>query len=203
MIKNIVFDYGNVIVEWNEAKIVSNYSKEEEIQELLKETIFKSKDWLKLDNGSLNYEEAEKIFKEKLPQSLKETVEIIMSGWWESMEPNHEIHTLINNLKGNGYKIFLLSNTHTTVYEYIKKSEIGKYFDGYLISSIEKLMKPNEEIYYKLFEKFELVPEECYFIDDSKTNIEASKKCGMDGHVFNRNEIKSLLDDLKKKDVKI
>lgn len=65
-------------------------------------------------------------------------------------------------MKENNYKIYALSNTHVPVYEYVKNSEIGKYFNGFLISAIEKMMKPNEEIYHRLFEKFELIPQESF-----------------------------------------
>ena len=67
--------------------------------------------------------------------------------------------------KGNN-KIYALSNMHVPVYEYVQSLEIGKYFDGFLTSAIEKMMKPNEEIYYRLFQKFKLVSQECFFIDD-------------------------------------
>ena len=61
-----------------------------------------------------------------------------------------------------------MSNTHIQVHEYVKKLDIGKYFDGFIISAIEKMMKPNKNIYNRLFEKYELIPEECLFIDDSE-----------------------------------
>lgn len=201
MLKNIIFDFGNVLLEWNEAKIAANYSNNKEEQEALKKVIFKSNEWFKLDNGSMNYEEAICIFKEKLPTNLKSKVEEIMSTWYEKMPINQEICDLIKKLKENNYKIYALSNTHIPVYEYVKNLEIGKYFDGFLISAIEKKMKPNEEIYYRLFEKFGLVPQECFFIDDSSKNIETSQKCGMKGHIFDINDFQKLVDELKKKNI--
>lgn len=201
MIKNIIFDFGNVLLEWNEDKVVSNYSKNKEEKEILKKVIFKSDDWFKLDDGTLGYKEAIEIFKEKLPTNLNIEVEEIMNTWYKTMPINQEICNLIKELKEKRYKIYALSNTHIPVYEYVKNSEIGKYFDGFLISSIEKMMKPNKEIYDRLFEKFELIPQECFFIDDSEKNIEASRKCGMDGHVFDMNNFQELVQELKKKKI--
>lgn len=201
MIKNIVFDFGNVILEWNEDKVASNYSNNKEEQELLKKVIFKSDNWFKLDNGTLDYKQATELFKENLPTNLSDKVEEIMSTWYKIMPINPEISNLIKKLKEDNYKIYALSNTNVLVYEYIKNSEIGKYFDGFLISAIEKMMKPNEEIYYRLFEKFELVPEECFFIDDSEKNILASRKCGMEGHIFDINNFEELTNDLKKRNI--
>ena len=201
MIKNIKFDLGNVLLEWNEDKIVTNYSSKKEEQEILKKVIFKSDEWFMLDDGSMNYQEAISVFKEKLPINLKGKVEEIMSTWYKKMPINQDICNLIKKLKEKNYKIYALSNTHVPVYEYVKNSEIGKYFDGFLISAIEKMMKPNEEIYYRLFEKFELVPQECFFIDDNEKNITASRKCGMEGYIFDINNFQKLKDELRKKDI--
>ena len=203
MIKNIIFDFGNVLFEWNEDEIVKNYANNEQEQEILKKVIFKSKEWFKLDDGSMEYQEIIPLFKEKLPTNLKSKVEEIMSTWYTKMPINQEICDLIKELKENNYKIYALSNTHIPVYEYVKKLEIGKYFDGFLISAVEKMMKPNEEIYYRLFEKFDLVPQECFFIDDSEKNIVASRKCGMEGHIFDINDFQKLTDELKKKNILI
>ena len=196
MIKNIIFDFGNVLFEWNEDEIVKNYANNEQEQEILKKVIFKSKEWFKLDDGSMEYQEIIPLFKEKLPTNLKSKVEEIMSTWYTKMPINQEICDLIKELKENNYKIYALSNTHIPVYEYVKKLEIGKYFDGFLISAVEKMMKPNEEIYYRLFEKFDLVPQECFFIDDSEKNILASRKCGMEGFIFNIKNFQKLKDKL-------
>ena len=87
----------------------------------------------------------------------------------------------------------------------MKKRYIDKYFDGYIISALEHFMKPNKEIYIKLFEKCKINPEECFFIDDRKENIVAGQKLGMKGHVLNREkyETKKLLEDFKKYKIKI
>lgn len=201
MIKNIIFDFGNVLLEWNEDKIAANYSNNKEEQEILKKVIFKSNEWFKLDNGYMSYQEVIPVFKENLPINLKSKVEEIMSTWYKAMPINQEICNLIKRLKENNYKIYALSNTHIPVYEYVKNLEIGKYFDGFLISAIEKKMKPNEDIYNRLFEKFKLVPEECFFIDDSKKNIVTSRKCGMQGHIFDINNFSKLIEELKKRNI--
>lgn len=203
MIKNIIFDFGNVVLKWNTKELIKNYSNEPKEQEILEKVIFKSEEWLKLDNGLLNYDEAKIIFKSKLPDHLKEKVEEIMNTWYTKMPLIEETYNLIIKLKQNNYKIYALSNTHVTLYEYIKNSPIGKYFDGYLISAIEKMMKPNEDIYYRLFEKFKLKPEECFFIDDNKKNILTSRKLGMKGHIFDMNNYQKLKEELNENDIQI
>lgn len=184
MIKNMIFDFGNVLLGWNEQKIVENFTSDKEEQTKLLEIIFKSKEWFKLDEGILDYSTAIEIFKNKMPDSLKDEVENIMTSWYTFMPINEQIVELIKRLKRNGYGIYALSNTHIPVYEYVKKQEFGKYFDGFIISAIEHEMKPKKEIYKRLFEKFNLIPEECFFLDDSKVNIQTGKELGMKGYVF-------------------
>ena len=90
----------------------------------------------------------------------------------------------VKELKEKGCGIYLCSNcsVRLRVFEY----EIPgiEYFDGTLVSAEEKLAKPNPAIYERLFEKFHLKAEECFFIDDRQDNIDSAKGCGMDGYCF-------------------
>ena len=61
----------------------------------------------------------------------------------------------------------------------MKRSEVGGYFGGFVISAVEKMMKPDEKIFGRLFGKFSLNPRECFFVDDTEKNILAGRKCGM------------------------
>ena len=196
-IKNFVFDFGNVLFKWNIDEIVKKYVNNEKDITELKEVIFQSQEWFMLDNGTLNYNEAREIFKNKVSKHLEKKVDEILKTWYEKMPINQQICDFIKKLKNNKYKIYALSNTHISVYEYVKKLEIGKYFDGFLISAIENMMKPNKEIYNRLFEKYNLIPKECLFIDDSEKNIVAAKECGMHGFVFDINNFDALENKIR------
>lgn len=197
MIKNIVFDFGNVIIKWDVISILKKYDINGEKIQTLKEIIFESEEWLQLDKGTLRAEQAEKIFQDRVPDNLKSQVSKIMNTWFEKIEFNDEICNLIKKWKQKGYKIYGLSNTNIQFYEYIKESDIGMYFDGFIISAVEKLMKPDKKIYARLFEKFSLNPHECFFIDDTEINIIAGKECGMNGFVFNNNRYQALEKELE------
>lgn len=203
MIKNIIFDFGNVLLKWNQTELSQKYSDIKEEQEQIEKVIFRSKEWIDLDNGLLNYKEAKAIFKKNLPDNLSKKVDDIMDTWYKKMPIIIKIHELIKKLKKNNYKIYGLSNTHIVFYKYIKSLEIAKYFDGFVISSVEKMMKPDEDIYYRLFEKYKLQPEECFFIDDGVNNILTGRKLGMKGHVFDMNNFESLEKDLIKNGVNL
>lgn len=205
MIKNIIFDFGGVVLTWNPKIILKNFTDNESDIELLTNIIYKSKEWLMLDNGTITREEATKILQEKLPERLKNTCKDVIYHFQEYQISNNDICEVIIKLKENGYKVYALSNTHISVYEDMKNRYIGKYFDGYIISDIEKLMKPNEGIYTRLFSKYNLKPEECFFIDDNEENIIAGEKLGMKGHILNREKYGTakLLEDFEKYEIKI
>lgn len=205
MVKNIVFDFGGVVLTWNPKIILKNFTSRESDIELLTNIIYKSKEWQMLDNGTITREDATKILEEKLPKRLKRTCKNIIYHFQEYQILNDDICKLIIQLKENEYNVYALSNTHISVYEDMKNRYIGKYFDGYIISALEKLMKPNKEIYLRLFEKFNLKPNECFFIDDREENIAMGENLGMLGHILNREEygITKLLQDFNKYGIKI
>lgn len=91
---------------------------------------------------------------------------------------------LLCRLKSEGYKLYGLSNWCSKVYVTMAKYEIFNLLDGYVISSEEKYIKPEAEIYHRLFAKFNLKPEECIFADDKEENIEGGRRVGMDGILF-------------------
>ena len=129
MIKNIVFDFGNVLLKWDEDLLASYYSDDSNEQSIIKNTIFKSEEWHQLDKGTLTSEEAKEIFTMKFPEQLKGKVDEIMSTWYKYLAVNGEICSLIKQLKQNHYHVYAFSNTHVVVYEYVKCLEIGDYFD--------------------------------------------------------------------------
>ena len=153
---------------------------------------FVSEEWLQLDEGIINAQQAEEIFKGKVPENLESQVKEIMDSWFEKVEFYQEVCAFIRELKGKGFGVYGLSNTNIQFYEYMKRSEVGGYFDGFVISAVEKMMKPDEKIFGRLFEKFSLNPRECFFVDDTEKNILAGRKCGMDGFVFSIDRIHEL-----------
>ncbi len=183
-IKNFVFDFGNVLFKWDIDDIINHYVESEKDKLEIKEVIFQSKEWTMLDNGTITYDEAERIFKNKLSEHLEIKVNELLKTWYEQMPLNKPICDFIKKLKINNYKVYALSNTHVSVYEYIKRLDIGSYFDGFIISAVEKMIKPNYDIYNILIEKFNLKPNECLFIDDTKENVLGAEKCGLHGFVY-------------------
>lgn len=196
MIKNIVFDVGNVIWKGN-SKSIANYIKiDNEEDRAIISTFFEGFRMMDLDEETVE-EHYEKWKYNKKINNDKYKNQLV--NYYKNREFNSGIINLINKLKENNYKVYVLSNNNKSAINYLKKCEEVKNIDGWVVSYEYKLVKPDEEFFKVLFNKFNLNPEECFFVDDKEKNINAGKKIGMNGHVldYENNGVNKLIDDLK------
>ena len=180
MIKNIIFDLGNVLIRFKPEEFINKNIKEE-YREKFFNVIFKGQEWADLDRGVLEYNDAIKIFSEKIPECSLEIKKFFDNYILDALEPIEKNIEIMKSLKGK-YKLYVLSNFHYPAFDYIFKNwEFFKYFDGKIVSGHCKLLKPEKEIYKLLCSTYSLKPDECVFIDDTKVNIEAAEKFGIKG----------------------
>lgn len=184
MIKNIVFDMGNVIIRFDPELFMSRLGLAEEDRKLLKRELFVSLEWSRMDRGSLTDEEAAEIVCRRVPERLHDAVRRLVGMWDRPLLPVEGMYELVEELSGMGYGIYLLSNASFRQHDYWPRVPASKFFDGTLISADVKLVKPQPEIYRLLCDKFSLLPEECVFIDDSTSNAEGAYFCGINALVF-------------------
>jgi len=196
MIKNIVFDMGNVIIRFDRDAFIDRFGVSEEDRRILLREIFLSPEWVMMDRGTLTDEQAADILCPRVPEHLRDIARKLIGFWDRPILEVEGIEPLIEELKGKGYGIYLLSNASCRQPDYWQRVPAARFFDGTLISYSVKLIKPMPEIYEKFFEKFSLRREECFFIDDSPANIEASLYVGMPGAVFH-NDIRRLRRELR------
>lgn len=194
MIKNIVFDMGNVLVAYDSMRVCRQFIEDEQDRETVCTAIFVSPEWIFLDMGVISEEEALKKIIKRLPKRLHEKAKLCMERWPDyCMWPIEGMEELIKNLKERGYGIYLCSNASMRLPDMYKKVIPGiQYFDGVLFSAPEKCIKPQRQIYEALFSRFSLKPEECFFVDDLQLNIDGARECGMDGYCFADGDIEKL-----------
>ena len=200
MLKNIIFDFGNVLIDYNPNKILDRYDINDKECAILKKNIFGSKEWLQIDAGKINEDEATELFKKKVPAELRPKIDKMMATWPERVTYFSEMLNFMKDLHQKGYHLFALSNTGMRFANYLMSTDYGKYFEGEVFSAAEKLMKPDPKIYQILLNRYQLVPDECLFIDDRPENTETAQKLGM--HVFTFNikklpELKEYINELK------
>ncbi len=196
MIKNIIFDMGNVLIKYQPEIVCIKFTDNKNDADLVLKELFNSNEWRKLDSGEITEEEAINTVCERLPERLRKNCKEIFSHWHEYCPPKEDIEKVVKDLKEKGYKIYLCSNAATRFDVYKKDIPAFKYFDGFIVSAFEKCVKPNPEIYNRLFKKFNINANESFFIDDLKENIEGAKVCGMDGYLFESGKAMDLRNEL-------
>lgn len=176
MIKNVIFDIGNVILEYNPKRYLREKIMDLDLEKILFKEIFQSKEWERLDRGTITEEEAINEIIKRNP-TIEQDIRKAFENWYELLLPIKETMEVIKILKREGYNIYYLSNFHKNSFEVIKqKYNFLEEFNGGIVSFNENLLKPEFEIYKKLLEKYNLKGEECVFIDDMEININAAKK---------------------------
>lgn len=202
MIKNIIFDMGGVLIDYAPEKIAYKYFDKETAEIALK-VIFRNQLWSDRDRGIINSDEIMDLIRDKIPSHALEQIDKMVHNYYPYMPPFEKMYDVVKALKDNGYGIYLLSNAAGDFYENKKDIPALSLFDGYLISADYKLLKPEKEIYQALFERFDLKPEECYFIDDVQKNIDGAKAAGMDGHCYYHGDVEILKKALREAGIKI
>lgn len=194
MIRNIIFDIGGVLLDYNPKTYLDKLNIEESKRKILNDVIFHNPKWKDCLNGFItNSELIEYVVNEN--QKYKREIEQILSkeNLKYMLPPKQEMIEYYKSLKQKGYKIYLCSNITKDTYNYIKDSfEIIQVADGGVFSCFENISKPNVEIYEKLIEKYNLDIEKSILIDDTKRNIISANDIGLKGILFNN------IEDIKK-----
>lgn len=190
MLKNIIFDIGNVILQYNRDFLLRHFYDGKEY-ELLKEKTFEN--WELLDRDGLTLEEYNQNVKNSLPPHLSKYAISVLSYWEYYMRYSEGIIPLIQELKQKGYKLFILSNMTRHFINNAYKFPILKEFDGIIYSAPLKIVKPNPEIYQYLLDKYNINASESIYIDDMKTNLAGAARFGMQTFHY-QNNTKELRD---------
>jgi len=195
MIKNFVFDMGNVLVYYDSLRVVREFVKDEKQVQAVNTSVFVSPEWIMLDMGVISEDEALRRMQERLEdEGEKEGARLCLEHWHEyCMWAVPGMGELVACLKDMGYGLYLCSNASLRMLGCYRDVIPGiRLFDGVLFSAEVKCIKPQREMYGHLFDRFGLKPEECFFIDDQPLNIEGAKACGMDGYCFGDGDVKRL-----------
>ena len=185
MIKNIVFDMGKVLIDWDPPAIVARENLGEADSRLLLREVFQCAEWAAMDHGWMSQEEGYERICRRLPGHLHEAARHCVFDWWKApLDPIPGMAELVREVKALGYGVYLLSNATSTLSEYFHRIPGAECFDGRLVSADVKMLKPEREIYAELYRRFSLDPAECFFIDDSIINVDGAWLSGMQATVF-------------------
>ncbi|WP_294609644.1 HAD family phosphatase [uncultured Bacteroides sp.] len=185
MIKNLIFDFGKVLVNHDLHAVLERYFKgdketEERFCAILASPAFTEA----CDRGLIPFEELIRETRLKYPH-FSDAFHFFHDNYLEEVTGEIEgMQEVLRKLKTKGFKLYGLSNWSSTVYEVMRKYEIFNLLDGRVISCEEHVIKPDKEIYLRLCERYGLEPAECLFTDDRMENVEGAKSVGMDAVLF-------------------
>lgn len=184
MIKNVIFDIGRVLLEFEPQIYLENKLNDPLLAKKLYNSVFLSREWIELDKGTLTNEQAVELFC-KRHREYENYITDVMEDWTNILTPMEESVETFIKLKNNGYKLYLLSNFHSTAFQIVyKKYPFFSLADGMVISSKINLLKPQKQIYEHLIEVYSINPKESIFIDDTPANIETAKILGFNAIQF-------------------
>lgn len=184
MIKNIIFDIGNVLADFRWKEFLQDRGFDEEMVARIAKASVLSPVWFELDRGKWTDEEILQGFVDADPEIEKE-----LHHAFDNVEGMVTIRDYaipwLQELKAKGLKVWYLSNFSRKAERDCKESlAFLPYMDGGILSYKEQLIKPDAAIYELLLERYGLVAEECVFLDDTLPNVEAAKALGIHGIHF-------------------
>lgn len=205
MIKNIIFDLGNVIINYNQKKIIGNFTDREDETKYIFDEIFNSPEWTLMDLGDITNDGAIEIINKRNKFKYEKLTQEFLNEWYKKQPINRDIVKIAKTLKKNGYNLFVLSNMANLTYEYFKNDEFFSLCTGIVISAHEHVKKPDEKVYRLLLERYNLNAEECLFIDDddSGKNYETANRIGIKGRRIVPNQVEDVKKLLLEFNVKI
>jgi len=178
MIRNVIFDFGAVLFQWNPSKIVQTFTDSKYEQQLLLNEVLRHPDWLSLDRGTM-------LMAEIIPKCAARTgfPESRMEDFFEhimnSLVKVSCTQTLFYRLLEHHYSIYYLTNMSSAFFETLnERHSFLSLCKGGLVSGTELIVKPEPEIFELLLDRYNLQADESLFIDDSEENIKSARDLG-------------------------
>ncbi|WP_057489442.1 HAD family hydrolase [Streptococcus oralis] len=193
---DIILDMGNVLLEWNKDKILQSISDTKEEYLVLDKTIFQSGLWERLDLGTMTREELVLKVVSMIGRVYQKKVEEVIWNWPSYIDIYREVFPILSELKKKGHRIFVLSNTSKVFYDLLEEqlSPLKELLDGFVLSCDIKAIKPDLATFKEIFDKYQLDPANCVFLDDIEDNTSAAEKLGIKAYqVKKRSDVVDIL----------
>ena len=186
MIKNILFDMGNVLIRFEPRQYVQKVGLSESEQQLMLRELYGSIDWIELDRGTVDEAEIIERVTARTGEHLRGAIEKLVCHWDRPELPVEGMKALTDELYEKGYELYLLTNAGPRHREYWPRFAAAEHFPEERIyrSADVHLLKPDPAFFEGALEKFGLDRSECVFIDDSAANAEGAQRAGLDAIVF-------------------
>ena len=184
MIKNIIFDVGMVLVNWDPHAAFQELGFDEKTEEAVGNATVYSDAWNESDRSVLDAEEQLAVFVQNAPEYEKE-IRLFWENVARAIYQYDYSRAWIRELKQKGYHVYILSNYGKWTYEHTAEAlSFLSDVDGQVFSFEVHQIKPEPEIYQLLLKRYGLKAEESVFLDDTLKNVEAAEEQGIHGIHF-------------------
>jgi 2-haloacid dehalogenase len=184
MVKNIVFDFGGVLVDWNPHYLYDKHFGSREKADWFLENICTGRWNIQMDGGKPFAEGCAEL-SAKYPEWTKE-IYMFFERWIEMMADEIPgMRKLLGELKAAGYGLYGLTNWSAETFCQVRdRYEVFSLLDGMVVSGEEHIVKPDEAIFKRLLERYGLNAAECIFVDDLQRNVDGAIQAGLQGLLF-------------------
>lgn len=184
MVKNVILDMGNVLLSFEPQIPLNAFCRTEEEKRIIFEELFQSPLWLEADAGHIKNADLFELVKPNVAPEHHEALKQCCDHWDICMQPIDGAREFCRELKAAGFGVYVLSNASDKFYDYFERFLPLSFFDGVVVSSDIKMMKPDHEIFQYVMNKYGLEKTECLFVDDNLPNVEGARMFGMHAHRF-------------------
>jgi 2-haloacid dehalogenase len=176
-IKNIVFDFGGVLIDWNPRYFYKDVFRDKSEMEFFLSNICSS-EWIQKQDAGYPFSEATKELQNQFPK-YKNEIEMYHTNWKIMLRGEIIENTKLLKPLKTKYRLFGLTNWSAEEFFIVfERYLFFKNFEGIVVSGQEKMVKPNRDIYELLLNRYELQAVESLFIDDNLNNVKTAKELG-------------------------
>ena len=180
MYKNVIFDIGGVMVDFDPKDFLLERFCNAAMEEKVYRLTFGSETWQKLDAGLCSrYEGSQAMLAAARAEGCAFEVQEVLENWTSILRVRRRMVELVRRLKNHGYCVYYLSNIPEDILPLLMRRGLEGVFDGGVASCDVHINKPDPRIYQCLLDKYGLTAGECIFIDDSRANVQTAFQLGM------------------------
>lgn len=185
MYKNVIFDFGGVVVDFNPRNFLMDRFMNKHAEEIVYDLTFGSHEWQDLDRGTITRAVANRIMLENAAH-VNRTFEVqtVIEEWASMLRTKKTTVKIMRELKDAGYRLYYLTNIPVDIMDELRQRDWFALFDGGIASCDVHLCKPEPEIYTTLMQKCNLAYDESIFVDDNKINAQAAYNLGITGILY-------------------
>ncbi len=182
--KDIIFDLGGVLIDWNPRNLYKKIFASTEEMEWFLNTVCTTQ-WNTQQDAGRPFAKGLAVIKEKYPKYAAQ-IDDYFNRWDEMLGgPVKSAVAVLKDLKDKGYPLYALTNWSAETFPIARaKYDFLNWFDGIVVSGEERLVKPDPAIYARLLKRYQLHSSNCLFIDDNAANVSEAAHLGFETILF-------------------